>query len=204
MRAAMQAVDKLSPQAESEFSNNNTLSNSASGINFVEAVEAKFRPLQKLTSADYNSLVNGLSVAACKESSLALSAYLPPTICPQEGECLSAYPGDNLHANNHLLSSHRKGRRRKTVGVSDESTTGSITDQVAPPPLPPIETNLNNEATSSQSQCVFSNYFCHDLLLIWAKPVLKIPYRISKCCHCWRAVQSYSWPLHQHCFKCQS
>ena len=75
MRAAMQAVDKLSPQAESEFSNNNTLSNSASGINFVEAVEAKFRPLQKLTSADYNSLVNGLSVAACKakqESSLAL------------------------------------------------------------------------------------------------------------------------------------
>lgn len=47
-------------------------------------------------------------------------------------------------------SSHRNGRRRKAIGVREEST--SLTGQVA---LPPFPSETDDEATSSQPQCVF-------------------------------------------------
>ena len=123
------------------------------------------------------------------------SSHNPETRCPQEGEFSSAYPGDNLYANHVLESSHRNGGQRK--GEKEESTSITLAGQVATPPFP---SETNDEATSSQPQWVF---LCHGLLRIWLYPVLKIAYRNSKSCHCRRAVQSNSWPLHQHYLKCQ-
>ena len=79
---------------------------------------------------------------------------------------MSAYSRDDLHANHVLESSHRRSRRRRAIGVGEEST--STTGLVVPPPIPSTETN--NEATPSEPQCVF---LCHDLSLIWAHRVLQ-------------------------------